>query len=344
MKILFISGTNLSLGLAMRVDIEGHDVRYISQTNAGQGLVRYNNPEEQWLPDCAVYEDNNQAAEAESVRAQGFKVIGPTRWSSMVERDSGYRKQIIASLGWPTEQLNAGTHLYISGWFNGANYISSYSSIVYRRQMAGGNGIDLGCTGMLANFKGLSPKAYHTFLEPLENMLKKTNHRGCVHIHAVVDGDKFYVNEMFTSFMHPLSLLLYENSNIQASDIMLRLLDETSKPINPADAWASGIQLSIPPYPHTYLTGYSALVEGIVPGMVKHLWMADVAKDKDSFFTGNAGLVGYVTARGKDENECIRRMYRTISNIKIKDLQYRNDIGRNVQNMINNLNRNGWLV
>lgn len=343
MKVLFISSTNLSLGLAMRVEENGHDVRLTTQSQAGQGLVKHSNAEEQWYPDCAVYDNNLQAAEADSVRAHGFKVLGPTRWSSMVERDDSYRRQIIASLGWPSDQLTRGTHLYVSGFFNGANYISTYSSIIYRRQMAGGAGQDLGCTGMIGKFKGMSDKTYHTILEPLEKMLKKTNHRGCVHIHVVVDGDKFCVKEIFTSFMHPLSLLLYENTNLTASDIMLRLLDETSKPIVAVDEWASGVQLSVPPYPHGITEGFNLPINGLVAGNLRHLWFADVAKVDKEYRTGNYGLVGYCTARGKDEHESVRRMYRTISNLNVADLQYRNDVGKGSQAIINNLRQTNWL-
>jgi len=327
----------------MRVEQDGHNVRFTTASQAGQGLIKHTDPEEQWFPDCAIYDNNLQAAEADSVRAHGFKVLGPTRWSSMIERDASYRKQIITSLGWPTEPLTTGTHLYISGFFNGANYIASYASIIYRRHMAGGAGQDLGCTGMLGQFKGLSPKTFHTFLSPLENMLKKTSHKGCVHIHAMVDGDKFCVKEIFTSFMHPLSLLLYENTNLTASDIMLRLLDETSKPIIAVDEWAAGVQLSIPPYPHGMKEGFDLPIEGLVAGNLRHLWFADVAKFDKEYKTGNYGLVGYCTAHGKDEQEAIRRMYRTIGNIKIADLQYRVDIGRNSQALINNLRRTNWL-
>lgn len=144
--------------------------------------------------------------------------------------------------------------------------------------------------------------------------------------------------------MHPLSLLLYENTNLNASDIMLRLLDETSKYIQPLDNWTAGIQLSIPPYPNGSIDGYNTPIEGIVSGNLKHLWFADVAKQDKDYKTGNYGLLGYCTARGVDESEAIRRMYRTVGNIKVNDLQYRNDIGRNIQPLFNKLRQHNWII
>lgn len=345
MKILFVSSTNLGLGLAMRCNLDGHDIRFISNSPAGGGIVKHKEPSEEWLPNIAVYDNNELAAEADSIRAHGYRVIGPSRWSSMIERDTGYRNQIITALGWPTNHLTKGTHLYISGWFNGAVFICSYTSLLYRRFMAGGVGPELPCTGMLSCFKPLTAKAYHTFLTPLEKVLKKVDHRGCVHIHAIVEEDNYCVKEIHTSFLHPLSLLLYENTNLSASKVMLSLLDETSKAIKPINDWASGVLLSVAPYPHGQVDASREFsMRGIVEGNLKHLWLGDVFLKEGQYNVSGQGLIGYVTARGDDEFECIRRMYRTVGNLRFPDIQYRNDIGRNSQQILQTLREPGWLA
>lgn len=199
MRVLMVSDTGLSLGLAMRVDGDGHDVRYLNPIRRGSGLIKHFDSKEAWAPDIVIYESNQFAREAEHVRAQGFKVLGPSRWSTMVETDASYREQIISSLGWNTDQLTHGTNFYITCWFNGADFISSYASILYRRLMPGGVGPDVQCTGIVSDFRGLTDKTQTKILRPLERILKKVNHRGCVHIHALVDGDKFCVKEIFGS-------------------------------------------------------------------------------------------------------------------------------------------------
>lgn len=343
MNLLFISDSNLSLGLAMRCESEGHNVRFATTaSSAGQGIVKLASQDEEWSPDIAVYDNNKFTQHADSARSNGLKTLGPSRWSSLLESDENYRNQIIASLGWPLAGAMQGTHLYISAWFNGASFVSTYTSISYRRFMPGGAGPDLTCTGMIGNFKGLTDKTFQTFVAPLEKMLKKVNHRGCVHIHAVVDGDKFAVKDICASFMHPLSLLLYENSNLTTSNILLHLLDETSKPIFTIAPWACGAQISLPPYPHGELTDRKQ-IKGIIPANLKHIWLADVSMEDNSYYATNNGLVGYVTARGADENECVRRMYRTIGNINTTDLQFRNDIGRHLQSLLTALRSPGWL-
>lgn len=341
-NFLFVSDTNLTLGLAMRAELEGHDVRYLTQSNVGGGLVKIFNKEERWIPNVAVYDHNRFGTEADNIRSEGYKVLGPSRWSSMLETDENYKRQIITSLGWPTESIT-GTHFYISAWFNGASFIASYTSLIYRRFMTGGCGADLACTGLISDFRGLTARTEETFLKPLEKMLKKVNHRGCVHVHAVINEDQYAVKEIFASFAHPHNLVMYENTNLSVSEILLRLFDETSKPIVTLSPWAAGVQVSIPPYPNNILS-LSVCIEGIVPANLKHLWLADVSLKDSTYSANHRGLVGYVTARGIDANEAVRRMYRTVGNLRIPDIQYRTDIGRNIHSLMQSLSKPGWII
>lgn len=348
MRIMAVSSTGLILGLAMRCEGDGHDTKYLTTTVAGQGLVPNYVASENWRPDVVIFDSKEQITEAEQCRNDGIKVLGPTRWSSMVDSDPVYQLQIITSLGWATEGVTNGTNFYVTAWFNGNNFIASYASIVYRRFMPGGAGPDLSCTGMIADFRGLTPMTMERILKPLEKMLKRVNHRGCIHVHVLADGNNFVVKGLSTALAHPLSLLLYENTYLSASEVLLRLLDETSKPIRIADKWAAGLQVSTPPYPYGVGNDTHREVEGIVDANLKHLWLADVFKSDGKYKT--RGLIGYITSRGPSdpsnnvENvECIRRMYRTVKNLKAADMQYRNDIGRNVQRLFHALRQPGWL-
>ncbi len=329
MRILVVSEGGLGVGFAQRLEKDGHDVK---MGNPDLGT---------WRPDIVLYDNGNAyAKEADSLRASGFKVIGPSLWSATIEDDKDYREQIITSLGWSLNGVAQGTNFYVSGWFNGASFISAYTSVIYRRFMPGGAGPDLMCTGMISCFNQLTTQTYQSFLKPLESVLKKVNHRGPVHIHAFVNGPIACVKEILTSFAHPLSLTLFENAQITASEIILALLDESSKRIGTILPFASGIQLSLPPFPSGYSNEYKA-IDGIVPGNLKHIWLADI--DIEDGIYASSGLIGYVTARGADASEAIRRMYRTVGNLRAQDLQYRNDIGRDIQPLLTSLRRGGWL-
>lgn len=335
MRILVVSDTGLGLGIAARCSKDGHDLLYRSPIG-GSGLVKTKIEDTKWHPDLTIFDNNKYANQCDSVRAEGAKILGPSRWSALVEEDERYRTQFINSLGWQTTGVEQGTNLYISLWFNGSYPIAIYSSVVYRRFMSGGAGRDVSCAGILSNFNSITPKTKETFIDPLCKSLRKVNHRGPIHIHAFVDGDKFCVKELFTSFVHPFNLPLLENVNISTSDLLLRVLDETSKSVSTLAPWAMALQLSVP-------QNTTTIIKGVVPGNLKHLWFTGVNLDKDEYKVDSSGAIGYVSGRGINETECVRRVYRTVNNLSATDLQYRNDVGKHSSILVEKLRSSGWL-
>lgn len=342
MRIAVVSDTGLGLGLAMRCAGDGHDVSYVGHGGCGEGLV--DTKVAPTLPDLIIFDGHHHSTQAETARLDGRKVLGSSRWAATIDENVDYRKNLLLALGLPQEPLTQGIHLYVTGWFNGASFICKYASLVYRRFMAGGAGPDLACVGMVSNFEGLTARTNDLILRPFEKALKKVNHRGCLHVHAIVDGQRFSIKEVFTSLLHPLSLLLYENTNLTASDILLKVLDPTSRPIKTTSPWACGLQLSVPPYPSAEGQIDASEISGIIPANLKHLWMSDVVKANSRHFICGSGMFGYVLARGSSENECVRRMYRTVENLQGTDLQYRNDVGKNAQSLLFTLRQSGWLA
>lgn len=343
MKVLFVSETGLNLGLAMRCDSDGHDVRYHCPTGCGTGIIK--TYDEGDIVDMVIFDSNTYASRAERMRDEGTKILGTSRWASMLSHDGTYRSQLIQAMGFNLNGVSSGTNFYVTAWFNGERFIAHYLSLVYRRFMAGGAGPDLSCTGMVAAFKDVTPKTFDTFVAPLEKSLKRLNHRGPVHIHVLANREGWCVKDIDASFIHPLSLLLFENTNLAASAVMLSLFDETSKPLKPVDGWAAGLQLSVTPFPHGELKADRFIqTQGIIAANINHLWLANVSRRDNGYVAHAQGLLGYVTARGYDEHECVRRMYRTVGNLKVPDLQYRNDVGRNTQVLLTNLRQAGWLA
>jgi len=215
--------------------------------------------------------------------------------------------------------------------------------MVYHRMTPGGTSPDVGFTGCVSNFWQPTTKVKDRILEPLTKVLRRVNHRGCFHIRATVDGDMFSISDIAGSFEHPLSLLLFENSKYSVPDILLRLFSEDSAPLTPLSQWACSVMLSVPPFPYTVHSLPTALI-GVVPANLKHLWLSDAMKENGKWMTtGSHGKVGYVTSRGATLSESCRRAYRTVRNLPIQDLQYRNDVGRNVNHFLTTLRNNGWI-
>lgn len=343
MRVLVVSDTLKEYTLGWHLHEEGHAVTQIvahSNSSAGPSLTHSVITSH---PDVVLYTCDKYGTEADEQRSQGLSVIGASKWSKIIEDDPDYAGKLMSLAGWTYSNETTGINLYLTLWFNKSTILSSYASLVYRRFMSGGSGPDLSFTGAVSCFNKPTIKVIEKFHKPLEKMLRRVSHQGCVHVHILTNGDNYVVKELNASFNHPLSLLFFENSKGSMTENLLKLRDDTSKPIDPLEPWATGILLSVPPYPYD-LPLEPTIVKGLVPGNLKHLWLANVSREGELWkVKGSRGKVGYVTARGSTVSEAIRRAYRTISNLAIKDLQYRDDIGRNINSLLATLRQGGWI-
>jgi len=343
---MFLSEHGSSLGLATHLSSEGHSVTFYTDNESllGHGIVDIAGPDSEFnAADIYCYDHNRFSKDADQARKEGLRVLGASNWAGLIDSNKEYQDDLIKLAGWKRPATLSGANLYVTLWFNGDRYISVYNSLVYRRFMSGGAGPDLNCVGMLANFDTPTNRVSAEIMQPLERILKRVNHRGCFHVHGLVKDNQLSVSEVSAQFTHPLSYLLFENSNVSVSEVLLRLFNESSQPIKHLESWASGALLSVPPYPYD-ITHKPVELKGVQPANLKHLWLNDAQKINGQWYTAACnGQIGFVTARGSTPEEAVRRMYRTVRNLEIRDLQYRNDIGRNMSPVLESLRHQGWL-
>jgi hypothetical protein len=345
MKLLIVSATGYGLGLASHLASDGHAVNLVITHDecvniVGKGIITSSTPSR---PDITVFDHHNFGKSADELRQEGARVFGASVWSQMLQDDPEYRQAVIRATWGNLEPVKKGVEAYITCWFNGNSYVATYLSLVYHRINPGGTAVDVGFTGCLSNFWQPTQRVRDCFLEPLLKVLRRANHRGCFHIRSTIDGDKFSISDIAASFEHPLSLVMFENSKATIPDILLRMFNEDSMPIQPLDQWACSVLLSVPPYPYT-IHHPPAVLGGIVPANLKHLWLVDAMREDGKWMTtGTHGKVGYVTARGTTFVEASRRAYRTIRNLQVQDLQYRPDVGKGVNTFLSSLRNYGWI-
>lgn len=346
MKFSVLSEEGDILGLATHLSSEGHSVEMAvdTVTSLGEGVVTIKPIEDLFPGDITVFDNNKWGQLADRLREEGRRVLGASHFSEMIHKDKEYASQVIASLGWDQSEVKRGVNLYITVWFNGSHYIAAYSSLVYRRFMSGGRGPDVKGTGVVSLFHdSLTESVRNNILKPLEKVLRRVNHRGCFHVHTVITGDKFSVPEISGLFYSPLTLTLLENSRPSVSDVLLRLFDETSKPISLLDSWATALLVTIPPYPYQLPTE-ETVIKGIESPALKHLWFMDVKKKGSDWITAAThGKIGYITARGNTLHEAVKRAYRTVNRFEVRDIQYRDDVGRNLNNLLKHLRDYKWI-
>lgn len=344
MKWLFVSQNGESLGLAMHLSSEGHQVGFLVPEGVSVGVGLVDSTPQEGLADINVLEGSRLAQDADALRSSGVRVFGDSRWSNALDNSQEYGLELAQAIGWPLDGVLNGINLYTTVWFNGSTFISVYNSFVYRRFMSGGKGPDIEFAGALSNFSLPTTMLRDRILTPLARMLKRVNHRGCFHVHSLVAGSEYCVKELSASSNHPLALAAFENSRIPCTDVVLRAFNESSEPIAHLEPWTTTVMFSAPPYPYKDAELKASEIKGIEPANLKHLWLVDMKREAGMWQgAGLSGKLGYVTARGKFPSEAVGRAYRTLRNLSLPDMQYRDDIGRNVSTMIDTLRGTGWI-
>jgi len=326
--MLVVSATGYGLGIASHLSSEGHQVKtclqivstpQISSAIAGD------------LPDIAVFDNSDQYVPAEWVRMRGVRVLGASTWSNLLESNDDYRKKTIQAIGYKPATNEAGTGATAVGWFNGQRFISKSLVFNYEYLMPNDVGARVVSSGYIACFNVEKSKLVNSVLEPLEKYLRKAGHHGCFSINLLVtDAGDVLVKDVCASINRPYTQAIYENTRRNKSDVLLDIINESSQAIPYVDPYVCGVLLSVYPYPHAAPENPIEIL-GINQFNLKHMWLMDMQKEADKWYSGSLnGCIGYVTARGTTVQESCRRAYRTISNVKIDGLQYRNDIGKDV--------------
>lgn len=335
MRLLIVSETGHNLGYVSHLEREGHAVETLIGTQALGNLP---------ISTCniAIFDSPNHSTMKEELTKRGVRSLGVSAWGRMIELNPEYRQDLIGAIGYtkPTEKLKPIDDVTVCCWFNGHKFISKFVVFNYTKILAGDLGVDVRSAGYLAHFGVDKSPLVESILTPLERFLRKANHKGCFSVKCKIDKDgAVYVYDIDASLATPYAQAIYENTSTNKGDIILSVIDENSKPIKYLDPWACGIMVSTYPYPYS-VPKLPVSIIGINQGNLKHSWFMDLAKRSEQWVCGQlSGCLGYVTARGTSPQESVRRAYRTLSNISMDDMQYRNDIGKGIYNRVSQLHK-----
>jgi hypothetical protein len=328
--MLVVSQTGYGLGMASYLTQEGHSVQVCIKPDGVRSI------EEAFttgVPDFALFDDAKFVVPAEWVRIRGIRVLGPTKWSNLLDENADYNQQLVKAIGLKAAPAVTGadTVATVCGWFNGNKFISKFIVFNYDTMMPGNVGAPVASAGYIAYFDVGKSKLVNMVLDPVEKFLRKANHRGCFSITLQIDGlGVVECKQVSANSNLPYTNALYENTRKSKGDLLLAMFDPASAPVEALDPYVCGVMLSVYPYPHARPDN-PLEVFGLNSANQKHMWQMDISKVDDKSLCGQlSGNAGYITARGKTVQEAQRRVYRTISNLTIEGLQYRNDIGKDV--------------
>jgi len=349
MNILFISSSGEGISVAERLSEEGHlpTLHNTSKSNAGVGIVdtttttlplknrddepikrNINTILKQTVPDLVVIDNTGHGKVADYIISENYSLIGGCRWADLAYKDRDYASQLMGMCGMRLlgNEVN-GVVVDVGGWWNGFSIHAPHWVILDTRFMNGNAGSMIECAG--ATVKVIdrnSPLVKETVLK-LEDLLKKTKYRGPIYVRALVTQTRICAVALKAGFLYDAIFSFIELYKGNLTRFLWSVATGLENFAEFRRMYAISVRLSIPPYPNSGSQTHN-IIGGVNTHNLRHLWWNDVEKNGETYMSAaSTGLLGAVTARGADITECRRRVYRTISNLSVADLQYRTDIG-----------------
>lgn len=334
MRYLIVSSEGKSVGLARKLEKEGHSVnvhivRPSCQRKAA-GVVSvlktprpimdaegvYNISAVEHLmgaarPDITIFDAPDMRTMATRMQKAGHRVIGATEDAPTAlhsERDGG---RVAA----------------VEAWFNGEKFVAPFSvSFLYEKLMVGDVGpYAPGSMGMITMFVPRANPMAQLLVNHLEVPLRASSYRGPARVytnlaHQVVGQEVS---------LGPTNYGTYESLFGSISQFLVSIVNGSEMQHRTLTDYVVSVRISLPPWPYSVHEQAQYRVPGINEGNLKHLWMNDLAYSATDGWhtTGESNDIGFVTARGEKAGEAVRRAYRTIENLSMPSLQFRTDIG-----------------
>jgi len=242
-----------------------------------------------------------------------------------------------------------GIEISTEGWFNGERFVKPLfnHTIENKRFMEGDKGCQTGCMGNVVWASNPDKdKIIQKVLLPLTPLLKKVEYLGPLDVNCIITENDIYFLEFTSRFGYDAIQAFTELYKGKLFDMLWKLaIKDTS--FNVWSDYSIAVRLSMPPYPQdedcSILRGVQVL--DIPQPARKHIMLSDVMLLNDTeTLAGVDGVIGCATARGQLISELRKRVYRTIDNCIIhQDVQYRKDIGLDVERKIEQLKTWGWI-
>lgn len=337
-SVLIISDHGEGLNLAFRLAQEKHLVKCFIQSKEPllQGSL---NPSQ--IPQVAMLEQYDIilcTGAGVGPLCSGVKEVRPVvsggQLNDTISQDEVFQRKLaerfMPLVKGPAEPISEGLFLETEGWFNGEDFSFFLHRIIDDRLLDRNIGPKTPFMGSV-QWVTLENEIIKRSLLPLVPFLQRGKLLGPLSIKLwVTKHDVFFV-DLSAHLAYDSIQGLLELHPKGLFDLMLRLMNKDT--ITLKDDYTISVRLSLPPYPHV---GQSETVSIAYPKEAeRHIFIQPRSQDN---------ILGCVTARAPNIRECRRRVYRTISNI-VQDpsIQYRHDIGEQVEEQVGQLKMWGWL-
>lgn len=248
------------------------------------------------------------------------------------------------------QEVVQGTEISTEAWFNGEDFFLINSTLEEKKLMNDGKGPNTGCSGNLVwTYRSGTgnPLVFVEGLSKMKDFLKQYNYHGMIDLNTIV-GDKLYGLEWTPRFGYDATATLFALISSNLGDFLGAVASGAEPEYEIRNLFATGIRLSIPPYPSEIQGKHpeEVPIEGLEPDdCIKDCYLYDACLDRDGDLVtcGVSGLVAVPICTGETIEQSFSRCYSKIEKINIPDMMYRTDLKDAICKRYCALDREGWL-
>lgn len=226
----------------------------------------------------------------------------------------------------PSELPSPGiTCRVVCGFFNGVDWISPFVLCENFSYLFAG---DIGPTVISMGTIAKAIKKQPNYAEEFAKGLRQLNLRDLVTI--IYNEDFSKVIGIATGLQSVLEVF-GEGIKEDLGYFLYKVATGTTDKAEFTEDWLISVNITIPPFPYAanIEVPIGKGIDGINPENLRHLYLKDIQKIDNKYSVAGTLTqeVFSATARGRTLKEARKRVYRTIKNISLTNMQYRNDIG-----------------
>lgn len=272
----------------------------------------------------------------------GSDVIG------MMEYFKKYPKE--TSRGLQLQQRIDGVECAVSAYFNGEDFVRPFFyNLEHKRTYPGDVGENCGEMGTTI-WTQSETKFFNETLGKIKPFLKKIDYRSICDINCIVTKDKIYGLEFTMRPGYPISYCISSMTKESEAEFLMNLSKGKAKDIDVVDGYGLVVLLGVPPFPREDIKLYNEIslnmpIFGITKDNIDSVHFCSTRWNGQGYECyGNCGNPLCITGIGKTLDEARSNCYGVISQIKIPNMFYRNDIGDSKDNMKLALLKDwGWI-
>jgi len=251
-----------------------------------------------------------------------------------------------------------GVEFAVSRWMGSDGFIGPYNeNFEHKKLLSGDAGPNCGEAGTVMKYVEES-KLGEQVLAPLEDALVEMGHLGDIDVNCIVDEKgKAWPLEFTTRLGWPAANIMWATHKGDPVEWMLAAC-EGEDALSTSPAVAVGVVLAQPDYPNSKFTKAEVAdipIYGVTPENKKYIHPQSVKIDTMPAMEGEkivekpiwcttGDYIAVVTGTGKTVKQARERAYKTVKEVHIPNMMYRDDIGEKLEKQIPELQKHGYAT